>query len=409
MVMLDKSEALTLFADAYKTGHRVQYPSGVTEINVNFTPRNTKYLNRSIATDGRLVVYGLKSGLKTLKTIFDCFFESDIELAIANYKKTCDSLLGKDVVDMTPWKQLHDLGYMPLEFRVLPEGTLIKEGTPVLTMHNTHPDFYWLPNYIEVLLTVLLWKPFTIANIAREYRLLGEYWAEKTGCPKEFVDYQFHDFSMRGSACIEDAYHVGRAWLQYFKGSDNIFACATLGDDAPRGFSSVPATEHSVMCCGSQENEFETYKRLLTETYPSGILSIVSDTWDYFQVLTDFLPRLKDTILGREGKLVIRPDSGNPFDIVCGTKHFYLADEKYDLEEEAHRLFEEFYAFEVSSTGGFIFNVVHGKEYFQVEGWVSSFGNEDEPEYTLSIIRKIEPTPEEKGSILLLWELSVEV
>ena len=54
------------------------------------------------------------------------------------------------------------------------------------------------------------------------------------------------------------------------------------------------------------------------KTYPTGILSVVSDTWDLWKVLTNYLPRLKDEILSRDGKLVIRPDSGDPVDIICG-------------------------------------------------------------------------------------------
>lgn len=82
--------------------------------------------------------------------------------------------------------------------------------------------------------------------------------------------------------------------------------------------ATIPATEHSVMCAGGKEDEFETFKRLITEVYPSGFVSIVSDTWDYWKVITDYLPRLKDEILARDGRVVIRPDSGNPVDIICG-------------------------------------------------------------------------------------------
>ena len=42
------------------------------------------------------------------------------------------------------------------------------------------------------------------------------------------------------------------------------------------------------------------------------------DTWDFFRVITDLLPQLKAEILGRDGKLVIRPDSGDPVRILVG-------------------------------------------------------------------------------------------
>ena len=72
------------------------------------------------------------------------------------------------------------------------------------------------------------------------------------------------------------------------------------------------------MCAGSKDGEFETFKRLITETYPSGIVSIVSDTWDLWKVLRDYIPQLRDEILRRDGKIVIRPDSGDPVKIICG-------------------------------------------------------------------------------------------
>jgi nicotinamide phosphoribosyltransferase len=81
---------------------------------------------------------------------------------------------------------------------------------------------------------------------------------------------------------------------------------------------SVAATEHSVMCMGTDVGEQDTFKRLITEVYPKGIVSIVSDTWDLWKVLTEYLPQLKEEVLAREGKVVIRPDSGNPVDIICG-------------------------------------------------------------------------------------------
>jgi nicotinamide phosphoribosyltransferase len=52
--------------------------------------------------------------------------------------------------------------------------------------------------------------------------------------------------------------------------------------------------------------------------FPKGILSIVSDTFDLWKLITEYLPANKEAIMAREGKLVIRPDSGDPVDIICG-------------------------------------------------------------------------------------------
>jgi nicotinamide phosphoribosyltransferase len=138
------------------------------------------------------------------------------------------------------------------------------------------------------------------------------------------VSWQGHDFGMRGMFGLEAAALSGAGHLLSFTGTDTVPAIDFLESyyhaDATKEVvgGSVPATEHSVMCMGTPEGEFETFKRLVTEVYPKGVVSIVSDTWDLWTVLTDYLPRLKDAILARDGKVVIRPDSGDPVDILCG-------------------------------------------------------------------------------------------
>jgi len=144
------------------------------------------------------------------------------------------------------------------------------------------------------------------------------------GEDKSFIPWQGHDFSFRGMSGIEDAVISGAGHLLSFTGTDTIPAIDFLEQyynaDCERELigGSVPATEHSVMCMGTQDDEVGTFQRLISEVYPSGIVSIVSDTWDFWQVITEFLPKLKDKILARNGKVVIRPDSGDPVKIIIG-------------------------------------------------------------------------------------------
>jgi nicotinamide phosphoribosyltransferase len=198
-------------------------------------------------------------------------------------------------------------------------------GVPVLTITNTHPNFAWLVNYLETLLSCMLWQPITSATIAYEYKkLLTKYCKETDEKNLEFVNWQGHDFSMRGMSSVESAILSGMGHLLSFTGTDTIPAIYQLESDYnATGLigASVPATEHSVMCMGQKESEIDTFKRLMT-LYPTGILSVVSDTWDLWKVLTEYLPALKAEILARDGKLVIRPDSGDPVDIICGTTDF---------------------------------------------------------------------------------------
>lgn len=139
----------------------------------------------------------------------------------------------------------------------------------------------------------------------------------------EFVQWQGHDFSMRGHSSLESSILSGMGHLLSFTGTDTIPAIVGLEDYYNANVTkelvggSVPATEHSVMCMGGAETEIETFERIL-DLYPKGVVSIVSDTWDYWKVLTDILPRLKEKIMRRDGKVVICPDSGDPVKIVIG-------------------------------------------------------------------------------------------
>ena len=122
----------------------------------------------------------------------------------------------------------------------------------------------------------------------------------------------------------EAAMLSGAGHLLSFTGTDTVPAIDFLEDhynadsDTELIGGSVPATEHSVMCMGTKDDEIATFHRLITETYPTGIVSIVSDTWDYWKVWTDYLPALREEILGRDGVVTIRPDSGDPVKILVG-------------------------------------------------------------------------------------------
>ncbi|MES2983976.1 MAG: nicotinate phosphoribosyltransferase [Pseudomonadota bacterium] len=313
--------------DFYKADHRRQYPEGTTEVYSNFTPRNSRLAKVLQETfDHRVVFFGLQYFIKDFlqETWEEQFFKKDKATVIAAYKRRMDAALGKDTIAMDHIAALHDLGYLPIRIKALEEGVRVPMGVPVLTIVNTHPDFFWLTNYIESVISCYLWKPLVSATTAFEYKRLLTHYAIKTGIPLDFVQFQAHDFSFRGMSGPQDAAISGAAHLTCFWGTDTVPAIDLLEDyygadatAAPLGLS-VPATEHSVMCMGTMENELGTFKRLITELYPSGIVSIVSDTWDFWKVVSEFTVILKEEILARDGKLVIRPDSGDPVHIICG-------------------------------------------------------------------------------------------
>jgi len=309
-----------LLADAYKIGHPFQYPKGTALVYSNLTPRGSR-----LEGVDKMVFFSLQYFIKEflIRRFNEDFFDQPKEFVIAEYKRRIGAYLGP-LSDYSHIEKLHDLGYLPIIIKALPEGTKVPMKVPVLTIYNTHPDFYWLPNFLETILSTTVWQGCTSATIANEYRKILDHYAKLTGTNPEFVGWQGHDFSMRGMSSFESAVLSGMGHLLSFTGSDTIPAVEGLeqyyGADCERELiaGSVAATEHSVMCAGEKDSELETFRRLITEIYPSGFISIVSDTWDLWQVLTVILPELKETVLARDGKVVIRPDSGDPADIICG-------------------------------------------------------------------------------------------
>jgi len=312
--------------DFYKADHRRQYPEGTTLVYSNFTPRSDRLALKSSVYDGKVVFFGLQYFIKSflIETWNKEFFNKPKEEVISRYKRRMDNSLGVDAIAVDHVEALHDLGYLPIEIDALPEGSAVNMKIPVLTIHNTKDEFFWLTNYFESVMSNMLWKPCTSATTARQYRMLLDKYAKETGGDEGFVDFQAHDFSFRGMSGLEDACLSGAGHLLFFKGTDTVPAIDLLEDyygansDEELVGCSVPATEHSVMCMGTKDDEIGTFRRLITELYPSGIVSIVSDTWDLWKVLDEYAPALKNEIEARDGKVVFRPDSGNPEDIICG-------------------------------------------------------------------------------------------
>lgn len=311
--------------DGYKLDHRRQYPQGTEFVYSNWTPRSNAYFPE--AEDG-CVVFGIQYFIKEylIKRFNEDFFNIDEEVAVKTFERRINTFLGENEVGTDHIRELHKLGYLPIHIKALPEGDLCPIGVPMLTVMNTDERFFWLTNFLETMMSMCLWLPMTSATTARIYRKELERHAQKTMFPKDIeLGFNCHDFSMRGMAGLEAAITSGMGHLTSFVGSETIPAIGACevyyNADAEKELiaATVPATEHSVMCAGGMENEFDTFKRLLTELYPKGFVSIVSDSWDFWQVITDFIPRLKEDILARNGRFVVRPDSGTPEDIICGT------------------------------------------------------------------------------------------
>ncbi|WP_435182294.1 nicotinate phosphoribosyltransferase [Cellulophaga omnivescoria] len=320
-----------LYTDGYKVDHRRQYPEGTTLVYSNWTPRKSR-----IDAIDEVVFFGLQYFIKKyiIEEFNTNFFNKPKKEIAEKYSRRINNYLGPNSVGIKHIEDLHDLGYLPMVIKALPEGSSVPIRVPMMTMYNTLPEFFWLTNYFETILSTTIWMPCTSATIAKQYRKILDKYAKETSTALEFVDWQGHDFSMRGIAGMEAAVMSASGHLLSFSGTDTIPAIDFLEEyynansDNELVGGSVAATEHSVMCMGTNTGEQETFKRLITEVYPNGIVSIVSDTWDLWKVLTEYLPNLKEDVLARDGKVVIRPDSGDPADIICGNPNGKTEEEK---------------------------------------------------------------------------------
>ena len=309
-----------LLVDNYKLDHFRMYNPGLTKLYSNLTPRQS----RIAGIDG-VVVFGIQHFIKKylIKKFNKKFFNKPLEKVLEEYKKHVKLDSYNHII------YLHKLGYLPIELKALQEGTVCPIGVPLLTITNTNSNCAWLVNYLETLISTQLWQTITSATLARKYRKIIDKWSLKTTGSTEGNEWMGHDFSMRGMSSVESSILSGMGHLLSFNGTDVVPAIYQMEkyynvDHLIAG--GVPATEHSVMCAGTKEGEINTFRRLF-KLYPTGILSVVSDTWDLWKVCTEYLPQLKEEILARDGKLVIRPDSGNPADIICGTNN--LMSDKY--------------------------------------------------------------------------------
>ncbi|WP_336784057.1 nicotinate phosphoribosyltransferase [Paenibacillus illinoisensis] len=404
----------SLIADFYKVAHRMQYPDGTEFVYSNWTPRST-YMKGAKG----VIAFGLQAFTKKyLIEYFNThFFSRTKEEVVAEYVHYIKHTLFVEEVDATHIADLHELGYLPLHIKAVKEGTFVPLKVPMATVVNTNAKFFWVTNYIETIFSSENWLPSTSATIAHEYKKLMTKYAKETGGDLGDIQFQGHDFSMRGMV-LEAAILSGAGHLTSFYGTDTIPAIPFLEEyynaDVTKGIvgTSVNATEHSVMCAGGQENEYDTYERLITKVHPTGILSIVSDTWDLWNVLTVTLARLKGSIITRDGKVVVRPDSGNPVEILCGKKFEIIdsPDEAYDaFRDIIHETASDVTGEHQTGLESYTVRYKAGDKYYKAKFSVD-YNRYDKRYYYvdgIKLVSNVEYTPEpsDLGVIEILWNI----
>lgn len=432
--------------DVYKLGHAAMYALGTDFLYSNLTPRSDKHFNGGKGYDHKMVVFGTQGSIMEIVEDWnESFFSQPKEKVIRRYTRRLNGVLGAGVVSPARMAALHDVGYLPVEIKTIDEGARIGMKIPMLTIKNTIPDFFWLVNYLETALSSQIWQMTTNATIAYEYKRILVAAALRTGAATEGVLFQGHDFSLRGMPGYVAGARSGSGHLSSFSGTDSLGSIDYIEDYYGEGLDldayfiagSIPATEHAVSSSNIITRAARMEKqglvgdiRLLAEAEfmldyitrqnPNGFCSYVADTYDYWAVLTRILtmPKIKAAIMARDGRLVIRPDSGDPLDIICGTAgetYETLEDAIYEVNDqhynEASEACEgshcmgndeyETYVY-IKSEGKyytlktqFEYNR-HDKQYYYIDNWSKGYGE--------TTAEEMEPTAEMKGSIQLLWE-----
>lgn len=318
-----KNNIITL-TDSYKFNHWNQYPQGTEYVYSYFEARTGAKYNKT-------VFFGLQYFLKEYlrgKVVTRDGIEWAARLSKAHFGS--DNMFNRGM-----WEHIlnkHD-GYLPVIIKAVPEGTAIPINNALMTVINTDPLCAPLTNHLETLLSQV-WAGCTTATLSYEVYKLLEHYRKETGS-MDFIKFGLHDFGFRGVSSVESAGVEGAGHLINFQGTDTVKAMEVAMEyyNAPLdGLAySVPATEHSVMTAQGKDGEEALFGDLLRK-YPEGILSVVIDSYDYKRFVNEIARKYKDVILARKGKVVFRPDSGEPntvtldvlnglYDVFGGTKN----------------------------------------------------------------------------------------
>ena len=313
-----------LLIDFYKAVHAEMLPKGITKSVSYFTPRMSR-----VKRWNEVVMFGLQGFIKTYLVDYfnEEFFGKPFEHVMTEYKRIMDSTLGAEAYKIEKVEKLHKLGYLPIEIFALPEGTLVPMHVPMFGITNTHPEFAWLPQSLESLISAESWHPMLAATVGHTYREIVNRYYDLT-CEDTIPRARaLGAFDFRGEECTESAVKAGAGWCLSFLNTATVPTIPYLEQNyncdctkEPVAFGS-PSTEHSVMCSNFavDGDEITLLRRLLTEIYPNTSFSAVLDSYDYWNIIENVLPQLKKEILEHNGCMLMRGDSGDCVEVVTET------------------------------------------------------------------------------------------
>lgn len=263
--------------------------------------------------------------------------EKDVEEASKYWKMH----FNRDLFNKEAWLDIATRlgGKLPVSIKAIPEGISIKTHNVIMLIENTDPKHFWITNYLETLL-LQVWYPTTVATLSREIKKILHYGLISTGGNLESLNFMLHDFGFRGSSSVESASIGGSAHLVNFFGTDTFPACIlniNYYNALMSGFS-IPATEHSTITSWGKEHELDCYKNLL-DSYPTGTIACVSDSYDIYNACKNLWgSELKSQIENRDGVLVIRPDSGDPKEVILNLLNILSEAFGFNLNKKGYKL-----------------------------------------------------------------------
>ncbi|WP_444899364.1 nicotinate phosphoribosyltransferase [Microbulbifer sp. VAAC004] len=299
-------ENLILNVDSYKASHYLQYPPGTEFISSYIECRGGEF--------SETVFFGLQAFIKQ-------YLQRPITIANIEEAKTLLETHGLPF-NRAGWEHIvsKHRGLLPLEICAVEEGGIIPLHNVMAQIVNTCPSCFWLTSYLETALVRALWYPCTVATQSREIKKIIAHYLQQTADSQKSLPFQLHDFGARGASSLESATLGGMAHLVNFYGTDTLSGILGARNfyhaDMP-GFS-IPAAEHSTITAWGRDGEALAYQNILQHfSGKNKTVAVVSDSYDLWHAVENIWGgQLKNTIQNSGGTLVIRPDSGNPVQIV---------------------------------------------------------------------------------------------
>jgi nicotinamide phosphoribosyltransferase len=297
---------LLLNTDSYKASHWLQYPPGMQATFFYVESRGGLY--------DRTVFFGLQAILKE-------YLSKPLTHADVDEARDLFAAHGEPF-NAAGWRYIVDShgGLLPMRIRAVPEGSVVPTHQALVTIESTDAKAFWVPSYLETLL-LRLWYPVTVATISWQAKqTLRQFLERSSDDPAGQLPFKLHDFGARGVSSAESAALGGMAHLVNFRGTDTLSgvrAARAYYGEPMAGFS-IPAAEHSTITSWGREHEVDAYRNMLRQfAKPGSIVAIVSDSYDIFQAIREHWGKtLKAEVIRSGATIVIRPDSGDPVEVV---------------------------------------------------------------------------------------------